>query len=138
MAEEYKYLLPKPDDESQPFWEAAKKHELRIQACASCKQLRHPPQKICPNCYSEQSTWQKMSGKGKLFTYIEVFHPVLPAWKDKIPYNIVEVALDENPDIRLTGNVVGTDDSKLKVGMPLQVTFDDVADDVAIPRWTPA
>ncbi len=135
---DYKYLLPQPDEETKPFWDATKKHELHIQRCADCKQFRHPPGKTCPSCYSENFTWEKVSGRGKIYSYIRVFQPVLPQWRESPPYNIVQVALDEDAEIILTGNVVAAADAKLKVGLPVKVTFDDVSDDVSIPRWTSA
>ncbi len=138
MADEYKYLLPQPDADSEPFWAAAKKHELRFQQCASCQVFRHPPRRHCANCGSEDSEWVQVSGKGTIYSYIGVVQPVLPQWREDAPYNIVEVAPDNAPGVVIMGNVAGVDDSELKVGMPVEVTFDDVTGDVTIPRWTTA
>ena len=135
---DYKYLLPQPDEETKPFWDGTKKHELHIQRCADCKTYRHPPEKTCSKCYSENVTWEKVSGRGTIYSYIRVFQPVLPQWRESAPYNIVQVALEEDPEIILTGNAPGEGDAKLKVGLRVKVTFDDVAEDVSIPRWTPA
>ena len=138
MADEYKYLLPQPDADTEPYWAAMKNHELHIQRCSDCNTFRHPPRKHCANCGSENSQWAKMSGNGILHTHIEVVQPVLPQWREDAPYNIVQVELEEDPQVLIMGNVVGVDDSELKVGMPVKITFDDVTDDVTIPRWTAA
>jgi len=132
---EYAYLLPQPDALTQPFWDAAKRHDLVFQECGECGKLRHPPTSICSECGSESFGWRKMSGRGTLYSYVIVHQTALPNWRQSVPYNIVQVALDEAPEIRLCGNVVDFDDSKLKVGLPLVAVFDDVTPEDTIIRW---
>ncbi len=138
MADDYQYLLPDPDPETEPFWEAAKNHELQFQQCTNCQTFRHPPRKPCGNCGSEKFAWVKVSGEGTLYTHIEVIQPVLPQWRESTPYNIVQVSIDDAPGVIIMGNVVEMDGTTLKVGMKVKVTFDNVTDEVTIPRWTPA
>lgn len=135
MADEYKYLVPAPDQETKPYWDAAKQHELRVQQCSNCKTFRHPPTKMCSNCYSEESQWVKVSGKGKLYSFINIHQPVLFQWRDDVPYNVVQVQLDEDPGIIVVGNVPGVAYTDLKVGAPVKVIFDDVTDEITMPRW---
>jgi uncharacterized OB-fold protein len=45
----------------------------------------------------------------------------------------VQVELEEK--VRLTGNVVGSPNEALQVGMPVEVVFDDVTDMVTLPRF---
>ena len=78
-----------------------------------------------------------LSGRGTLYTYIIVHQPVLAQWRESGPYNIIQVALEEAPEIRMTSNAVEVDNSQLKVGMPLEVVFDDVTAEDTIPRWRP-
>ena len=56
-----------------------------------------------------------------------------PAFADEVPYNIAVVELDEG--VRMTTNVVGCANEELQIGMPLEVTFERVSEDVAIPRF---
>ena len=132
---EYNYLLPQPDGQTQEWWDATRRHELVIQQCADCLALRHPPQGTCPNCGSERKAWRNMSGRGTLYSYTLVHRSGLPGWREAVPYNIVMVALDEAPEIRLYGNVTDLDDSRLEVGLPLVAVFDDVTKDDTIIRW---
>ena len=132
---EYAYLLPQPDPLTQPFWDAAKQHRLVIQECGKCGKLRHPPTGTCAECGSEAFGWRKMSGRGTLYSYTIVHQTALPNWRNSVPYNIVLVAPDEAPQMRLHGNVVDFDDSKLKVGLPLVAVFDDVTPEDTIIRW---
>ena len=132
---EYKYPLPLPDHESQGFWDATRKHELRIQRCTDCRTFRHPPRHHCPNCHSENSEWAKVSGQGKVYGWCEIYQPVLPAFAASVPYNVVEVALEDAPGVVLTGNMPDSGADEVHVGMAVEVTFDDVDDQITIPRW---
>lgn len=133
--QEYAYLLPQSDPLTQGFWEAAKRHELVIQECGECGKLRHPPAGTCPECGSEAFGWRKMSNRGTLYSYVIVHQTALPNWRKSVPYNIVQVAHNDAPEIRLYGNVVDFDDSRLKVGLPLVAVFDDVTPEDTIIRW---
>lgn len=131
----YEYLLPDPDRLTQDWWDAVRRHELVIQECGDCHTLRHPPLAACPNCGSERIRWRAMSGRATLYSYVVVHQTALPSWRNDVPYNIVMVALDEAPQIRLYGNIVGFDDSQLTVGLPVVAVFDDVTPTDTIIRW---
>ena len=137
MADEYGYLLPQPDAETQPWWDAVKAHQLTVQRCTGCGAHRWPPQLTCPSCHGETSEWVRLSGRGTLYSYIVVHQPVLSQWRESVPYNVAHVALEEHPDLVMVGNVVEMHSSDLKVGMALEVVFDDVTPDITIPRWRP-
>ena len=49
-----KYAKPLPhiDEENRPWWEALKRHELYIQKCRDCGDLRYYPRALCTNCLS--------------------------------------------------------------------------------------
>ena len=101
------FLLPDTDDPMMaPFFEAAARHELRIQACTSCGRLRHPPRPTCPWCRSFESERRLMSGRATVWSFVVPHPPLLPAYAELAPYNVVVVTLDEDPMIRLVGNVV--------------------------------
>lgn len=138
------FLLPAPDEDSSPFWEGCAAGELRIQTCTSCGRLRFPPRPVCPWCRSTECRWRVVSGRGTVWSHVVVHPPLLPAYAEQAPYNVVVVALDEDPTIRLVGNVVGApgdrldaiDPHSVAIGDPVEVVFDPVAEDIALPRWT--
>ena len=134
---EYKLLLPdNRDQETAPYWEAARNHKLALQRCSNCLSFRHPPQKICSNCYSERSDWVTVSGKGKIHTYVIIHQPVLAPYRDLAPYDVIRVSPDEAPSVQITGNLVDpAQRAQLAVGKPVEVVFDDVTDTDTIPRW---
>jgi uncharacterized OB-fold protein len=142
-ATEEGFLLPLRDEEGQGFWEGALRGELRIQACGSCDRLRFPPRPMCPHCRSTDSQWKTMSGRGTIWSFVVAHPPLLEAYQSVAPYNVVVVALDEDPLIRLVGNLVASeegpinevDPATIRIGDPVRVVFQTIADDVALPRW---
>jgi len=126
-----------------PFFAAAAAGELRIQACAECGRLRHPPRPVCPYCRSFSSEWRLMSGRGTVWSYVIPHPPLLPAYADVAPYNVVVVTLEEDPLIRLVGNVVAAPDAPLNsadaadvtIGLSVEVVFPPPIEDVVLPRW---
>jgi uncharacterized OB-fold protein len=81
--------------------------------------------------------WFKASGKGTLYTYV-INHRPPPEFEDRAPYAIAVVQLAEGP--RIMTNIVGIENTpeNLVLDMPLEVIFEDVTEDVTIPKWKPA
>ncbi|MEJ5254115.1 MAG: OB-fold domain-containing protein [Acidimicrobiales bacterium] len=136
-------LLPEIDEDSAPFWEGCLRGELRVQACARCGRRRMPPRPLCPWCRSFDARWEPMSGRGSVWSFVVAHPPLLPAYAEQAPYNVVVVALDDDPSIRLVGNLVARadgpigeiDPATIRIGEPVEVVFERVAEDVALPRW---
>ena len=126
--------LPLPDDASAPFWEACKKHELRIQRCRSCTRLRSPPRPMCPHGQTFESEWAAASGRGTIYSFVVAHAPVLPAFQARVPFPIVLVELDDDPSLRMLGNLVDGGGG-LRIGARVEVVFEDVAGDVSLPQW---
>ena len=127
--------LPAITEDGAPYWEYAKQHELRVQRCSSCGHLRFPPSNVCPKCLAEPNEWVRLSGRGKIYSFIVIHRPQHPAFQDDAPYNVAIVELEEG--IRLHGNVVDCRNENLAVGLPVEVTFDHVKDDVVLPKFRP-
>ena len=132
--EEYNKPLPEITTDNKPFWDACKRHELSLQKCLNCGCLRHPSP-ICWNCLSMDSEWVTVSGRGKLYTWTIIHQRYHPGFIEEIPYNVAIVELYEGP--RLLTNIVDCSNDDLSVGMELEVTFDDVTDDITLPRFKP-
>ena len=134
----YQKPVPEPDDETAPYWEAVRRHELAVPRCQDCGHLFFPPGPMCPVCNSWNVEFAPVSGRGRVHSFV-VFHQAFhPAFRDDLPYNVVQVALEEEPGVRLTSNVVGCDNEEIEVGMPVEVVFDDLGEGVTIPRFQPA
>ncbi|MGZ4691824.1 MAG: Zn-ribbon domain-containing OB-fold protein [Acidimicrobiia bacterium] len=137
------WVLPDLDDEtSAPFWAGTARGELLVQTCRSCGHRRMPPRPMCPVCRSLDDEWLATSGRGTIWSFAIPHPPLLPAYAELAPYNVVIVALDEDPTIRFVGNLLARadgpineiDPTTIEIGEPVHVTFQTV-DDVTLPRW---
>ena len=133
---QYKKPLPVISEVNRPFWEAAKKHKLVAQKCGDCGHLQLPPAPVCSNCLSSNRQWRRLKGTGQIWSYVVVHHPYFESFVDDIPYNVAYVKLDEGQGI--TTNIIGVKNEDLRIGMRVEVYFEDVTDDVTLPKFKPA
>ena len=134
MAEASGRPLPLVTAENEFFWTAGADGRLRIQECGSCAALIHPPQPVCRYCHGHTLGVRDVSGFATLigFTVNQRFSvPGLTA-----PYVVAQVAVEEDPWVRLTTNVVGCDPADLVLGMRMEVVFEQDAD-VWLPLFRP-
>ena len=136
-------LLPALDSDSAPFWEAAARGEIRMQVCAACGRLRFPPRPMCPHCQSMVDDWRLMSGLGSVWSVVVPHPPLLPGYAELAPYNVIAVVLDEDPVLRLVGNLVASadgpinevDPTTIEIGMRVRAVFPAAVEGVVLPRW---
>lgn len=130
--------MPRPQVEAltEPFWAAARESRLVIQRCADCGAFRHLPHLMCASCQSSAQEWVESAGRGTVFTYTIVTHPVHAATAAVVPYNVVVVKLDDCGGVLVPGNVVDCPPEDVHVGMAVEVVFERVDDEIAIPRFT--
>lgn len=115
------------------FWDGAKEGELRIQRCADCGALRHPPGPMCPHCHSAERDHTVASGRGIVHSYVVNHHP--PTSGRTPPYVVALVELDEG--VRMVGNVLDCPPQDVRIGMPVRVTFERRDDGLVLPQWAP-
>jgi len=123
--------LPSVEDETRPYWEAAKAGRLLVKKCNGCGEVHHYPRPFCPSCWSEDVEWQEVSGRGTIYTYSIVFRNDLAPFDEWGTYVPAIVELDEGP--RLMTNIVDTPTESLRVGMAVEVRFRDLTDEWAAP-----
>lgn len=131
----YTKPLPVVTAENQPFWDACKRHELRLQRCEDCGKVRYPIFKTCDNCLSGHFVWEKVSGSGKVFSWVVFHRPYYPSFAEDVPYNVAMVELEEGP--RLLANLVGVKNEDIYIGMPVEAVFEDVTEEVTIFKFRP-
>ncbi len=130
---EYTKPLPVPSELSAPFWEACRRHELIIQRCQNCRAFRFPPAILCPECLSESVEWTRVSGRGKIFSFV-IFHRVYhPSFAADVPYAIALIELEEGP--RLVSNIVDCPPAEVVCDLPVEVVFEDVTPEVTLPKF---
>ncbi|MBI2963376.1 MAG: Zn-ribbon domain-containing OB-fold protein [Deltaproteobacteria bacterium] len=130
---DYKKPLPRIDEENRWFWEACARHELVLQRCGGCGELRFYPRGLCPACLSSSVEYVRSSGRGRIHTFTVTYQSQAPGFRDELPYVMAYVDLDEGP--RVLSNVVHTPPEEVKIGMAVEVVFEDVDEDLAIPRF---
>ncbi|MEK9904764.1 MAG: OB-fold domain-containing protein, partial [Rhodospirillales bacterium] len=84
-------------------------------------------------------------------SYVEVHHPIQPAFRDKVPYMILLVDLDtqkgkpsEHEAIRVAGNLVTPDGEfaepetikSVGIGTRVRMVFKPVTEGFSLPHWT--
>jgi len=130
------YPKPAPSEGDAPFWEWCQRHELRIQRCDDCGAFRFHPRPRCPECQSARYQWTPVSGSATVASFTICHPPVLPAYADRVPYNAVVVQLAEGPF--MVSNLVDVDNDAIEVGMPVEVTFVEIDEELTIPQFRPA
>jgi uncharacterized OB-fold protein len=98
---------------------------------------------MCPYCQSFEHQWRAVSGRGRIWSFAVPHPPLLPAFAKIAPYPVVLVELEEDPCLRMVGNLVPdpeggihqVDARAVRIGAPVRVVFQKVAEDVALPRW---
>lgn len=130
--------LPEAEFDDGPYWEGCRRRELKIQRCAACGRFRHPPGPLCPSCGSFEAGWVGVSGRGTVFSYTVAYHPVHPALRQAVPYNIAVVLLEDAGDVRLVSNVVDAAPEEMAVGMRVELSWDPAADGGYLPRFRKA
>jgi acetyl-CoA acetyltransferase/uncharacterized OB-fold protein len=126
--------LPQVTPENEFYWTAGADGALRITECENCNALIHPPAPVCRYCRERKMGIRTVSGRATLigFTLNQRFSiPGLPA-----PYVVAQVALVEDPRVRLTTNIIDCDPEQLELGQQVEVVFEQ-HDDVWLPLFRP-
>ena len=135
-------MLPLESPDTAGYFEGGRLGELRVQACLACGRLRHPPCPVCPWCHATQREWRAVSGRGRIWSFIVPHPPLLPGFTELAPYNVVLVELDEDPTIRITGQLVERvgaspstlDPATIVIGAPVRAVF-HLVEDVGFLQW---
>jgi uncharacterized OB-fold protein len=128
--------VPEVTPELAPFFAAARGGKLVVQQCARCGERRFPPREICSRCLGRESSWVTSSGRGTIASW-NVMHQVYhPAFAEEVPYAVVLVELEDGG--RMISNVVDCPLDRLRIGLPVEVTFEKLSEDVSLPKFRPA
>ncbi len=91
--------------------------EVHLQKCSDCGYFRPPTSWVCSECLSEAWTWERVSGRGVVETFVWYMRPLDQRFR-KVPYNVALVRLEEGA--RVMGNVNGVAFGALAVGQAVQ------------------
>ena len=114
----YEKPLPPISPTNQPHWDTAKqKREFHIQKCQNCNKFWWPVGPVCPDCHERNFKWEKVSGKGKINSWVVFHQRYFPGFEKELPYNVCEIELDEGP--RVMTNLINVKNEEIKLGMPV-------------------
>ena len=136
MSEAPRKNLPQITPETAEYWAGCRRHELLIQRCADCGAAQFYPRMFCTNCSGSKVQWVRTSGRARLVTFSVVHRAVSQAYAGEVPYVIALVELEEGPTMMT--NVIGCSPESLKIGMSLEVVFDDWPEGVTVSKFRPA
>lgn len=117
-----------------PFWAACRQSELLYQRCGRCQAATFPPVEHCPECLAREQRWERSAGNGTLYSWTVVHRPASPAFAT--PYAPAIVTLAEG--YQMLTNIIGTTPGRLRLDLPVRVTFVDVGEGLVLPYFEPA
>lgn len=129
--------LPLADETTAPYWDAARGHRLALQYCGNCALFVHLPSPRCPTCTGSDLRWREVSGHATLYSYTVMHDSPGPGFADSLPYVVAIGELEEQPGLLVTANLLGADAADLRIGMPLDMTFDELAPESVVPQFQP-
>lgn len=122
--------LPEITPLTEPFWSAAKERRLVVQRCDDCATYRFPPEIGCYRCGSLRSSWVPVSGRATLYSWTVCHPPLLPYFQERAPWLVAVVQLEEGP--RMVTNLVGVPAEEYEIGLPLEVDFEEVDEEITL------
>jgi len=125
------------NNDTAPFWEAAKEGRLTACQCADCGAFRMPPTAYCPKCRSKARTWPDLPGTGTAYSFAICHRSPFPDVPD-FTYVPAVVDLDGAPGVRLVSNVFGIPANEVAIGMKVQVEFNPIKGGWQVPIFHPA
>ena len=128
-----------PEPDTQPFWEATKRHELTYQTCNTCNTVIFYPRSHCTSCGASDTTWRVSQGMGTVYTFTVIMQSRHPAFAELGAYAVAYVDLDEG--FRIMTNIFGIQDPTRDIhcGMRVKLRWEDQgAGNIALPMFEPA
>ena len=130
--------LPRPYQDTAPYWEAAKARRFVVQKCRDCGQHQFYPRGVCSHCLSSALDWVKGSGKATVYSFTVNHRAPHPGFQEKTPFVLAIVELAEGP--RMMTNIVGVEPKpeNLPIDLPVEVTWEQLDDKITLPLFRPA
>lgn len=131
------WILPGTDALTKRFFSAGR---LVFQACAKCGHVQHPPTDVCGACQSFDFGERASAGHGRIESLTVAHYAVHPALKERVPYVVVLVSIDDAPGVRVIGNVLNRAPSEVAIGQRVRVCFEEAKDPqtgelLRLPQW---
>lgn len=118
MTNEARLLPPQPlpDPDTEGFWRATAAGRIELCRCIRCGLWHQPPLERCRACAGE-TRFAPIKGTGRLRSFIVVRHGAVPGYVEAVPYVVALVDLDEQPDLRLVGQLLDVRPDDMECGI---------------------
>lgn len=127
---------PRIDPWNAPFWEACAERRLVAQRCRRSGAFWLPPSAVSPVTRTSEWDWVPLSGRGVIWSWAIMHREYFASFAAELPYNVAQIELEEGP--MLITNIVGTDVRQIEIGLPVEVVWETVDDELVLPKFAPA
>ncbi len=128
--------VPRPYQDSKPYWDAAKENRLLLQRCRDCNRFQFFPRGVCSHCLGSALDWAESSGRGVVHTFTIANRAPHPGFADNLPCVIAIIELQEG--VRMMSNIVNCKPETVRIDMPVKVVFEAAGPDIVLPMFAPA
>jgi uncharacterized OB-fold protein len=133
--------VPTPDADTLPYWEGLTVGELCIQRCRRCRRFQHFPAPVCGACCGMDLGFERVSGRGRVESFVVVEHAAAPFFADRTPYVIAWVELAEQAHLRVVADVIDCPPQDVRIGLAVSAVIDHLdlgnGSALALPRFRP-
>jgi uncharacterized protein len=127
--------LPTVSRDSQAYWFSTSAHAIRLQRCAGCHAFRFYPTPICGDCGGSEFIWERISGRGEVYSFTVVHRPATPAFDNGAPVVLVLVTLHEGPT--MMAQLIECLPDAVQIGMQVGVDYLDMTEEITLPVFKP-
>lgn len=127
---------PPVSEAGAPYWEATREGRFVLPWCAACGRPHWYPREVCPHCLADAIEWRPASGRGVVYAASTMPRPAMPMLAGRVPYVVALVELEEG--VRMMTNVVDVDPADVRVGMAVELCWEDLSDGRRLAVFAPA
>ena len=131
--------LPAPVIENDrldaPYWEGTRRGELWVQRCTKCRAWQWGPEWICHKCLSFEMGWERVEGRGRIYSWVRIWNPVHPALREACPYIALVVELPDADNVRIVGNLLGDPRQEPPFDAAVEAVFEDHDEGYTLVQW---
>src|SRR5262249_23556136 len=128
-------VLPRPDRDSAPYFEAAAEGRLAVPKCSACGKFHWYPSQFCPWCGGSEIVWPTLSAEGRVFSYTIVSHAIAPWLASKVPYVLGLIDLVDAPGVRLVTDLTDVSPGDVHIGMSVRATFEVIGERLGLVHF---